>query len=65
MVWCLHFALPSLFILSHFNMDRLHKFFLSFQFDLKIFFLSDLVIIKEQLILNSYDKMRFEEEGPK
>jgi hypothetical protein len=65
MAWCFQCALPPLFILSHFNMDGLCKI-LFFYFNLIIkFFLNDLVLIKEKLILNSYKKLRLEEEGPK
>jgi hypothetical protein len=62
--WCRIFTMHSLlFILSYFTVDELCKIFF-FQFDHK-FFLSDFILIKEQLILNSYEIVELEEEGPK
>jgi hypothetical protein len=40
--------------------------FLFFSFDLQTFFSSgDLVLIEDQLILISYERVRLKEEGPK
>jgi hypothetical protein len=41
------------------------KNFIFFQFSPPTLFLEDLVVIKEQLILNSYEIVRSEEERPK
>jgi hypothetical protein len=39
--------------------------FTFFQFSPQTFFPDDLVLIKDQLILISYEKVRLKEEGPK
>ena len=51
----------SLFILSHITVDGSCNFF---QFDPQIFFFGNLVLIENQLILISYERVRFKEEGP-
>jgi len=63
MVWCFHCTLLPLFILSYFTMDELQNF-VFFSLILK-FFLGDLVLIKDPLILNSYERVWLEEGGPK
>jgi hypothetical protein len=39
--------------------------FIFFQFDPQTFFFRDLVLIEDQLILISYEKMRLKDEEPK
>jgi hypothetical protein len=51
----------SLFIISHITMDRLRKTLLLFNWVPKLFF-SDLVLIENQLILISYEKLGLKEE---
>jgi hypothetical protein len=54
-----------MFILSHMTVDELCKILCFFNLILKPFFSSDLVIIEDQLILISYEKVGLKEEGPK
>jgi len=61
-VCCFHCALPPLFILPHFNVDGLCNFFFNLILEC---FLGFLVIIKKQLILNSYEMVGLKEKRSK
>jgi len=59
MVWCFHCTLLPLFILSYFTVDGLCKILYFFSLVLKLF-LGDLVLIKDPLISNSYERVWLE-----
>ena len=49
----------------HYVVCHYVKFYFIFQFDPQTLFLDYLVLFKEQLILNSYEMVGLEDEGPK